>query len=145
MFKHVNGGIMMKKCPSCNSYNDELNAICEYCGERFPDFLNENSFDENNRRNNNQGYYNDFGQNTYNNRESFDMSNYRTTEEDKAGVEALVFGILSFFCCPLVFGPLAIYGVMSQEAPWEQQGRYWYSRHLHMGAGIFGKNVSWVI
>lgn len=98
----------MKKCPSCNSYNDELNAICEYCGERFPDFLNENSFDENNRRNNNQGYYNDFGQNTYNNRESFDMSNYRTTEEDKAGVEALVFGILSFFCCPLVFGPLAI-------------------------------------
>jgi len=115
----------MKKCPRCNSYNDELNAICEYCGERFPDFLNENSFDENNRRNNNQGYYNDFGQNTYNNRESFDMSNYRTTEEDKAGVEALVFGILSFFCCPLVLVLWQFHGVMSQEAPWEQQERYW--------------------
>jgi hypothetical protein len=115
----------MKKCPSCNSYNDELNAICEYCGIQFPDAFSENSFNENDKQSiyDNSGQYNDNAQGNYNqgnynqgnynqdnyNQGNFDMNNYRTTEQEKSGVWALVFGIISLFCLPIAFAPIAIY------------------------------------
>ena len=105
----------MKKCPSCNSYNDELNAICEYCGIQFPDAFSENSFNENDKQSiyDNSGQYNDNAQGNYNqdnyNQGNFDMNNYRTTEQEKSGVWALVFGIISLFCLPISFHKVDIH------------------------------------
>lgn len=70
----------MKRCPNCGYSNNDFNSVCDSCGKHIPEVQ----------------------------REYFDANTYRTVEEDKAGVLAFVFGILSIFCCSIIFGPLAI-------------------------------------
>lgn len=106
----------MKKCPNCGGSNNDLNSFCEWCGSKIPEGTESKSdyFEDSNdsfgsnantRMNMNHGMNKNYGSN-YSSNSS--RNNYYSAENDDSGVMALIFGILSIFCCAIIFGPLAI-------------------------------------
>ncbi|ODM27395.1 hypothetical protein A7W90_14865 [Clostridium sp. Bc-iso-3] len=103
----------MRKCPNCGNTNNDFNSFCEWCGAQIPEGNSEyfegsnENFDSNPSANMNvnpsmntnysSSYNSNSGRNTH-----------YTADSDKAGTQALIFGLLSIFCCSIVFGPLAI-------------------------------------
>ncbi|UWV47111.1 DUF4190 domain-containing protein [Acetivibrio thermocellus] len=119
--------MMMKKCPSCGGENNDFNSFCEWCGGKLPESAevkseyvdgSNDSFNPNPNINSgmNTNYSSNYNSNT-------GRSNYYSAESDNAGIQALVFGILSIFCCSIIFGPLAIVKSNESDSTMAKAGR----------------------
>lgn len=112
----------MKTCPNCYTLNSESNQFCSKCGESIasinakPTPTSSNSIMDRLTQCLQCGWEN--------NDSSLDVCEkcgasilvsrsptvepYSYPQDGKEGVLALVFGILSLFCCAPIFGPLAL-------------------------------------
>jgi len=84
--------------------NNDFNSFCEWCGGKLPESAevkseyvdgSNDSFNPNPNINSgmNTNYSSNYNSNT-------GRSNYYSAESDNAGIQALVFGILSIFAVP---------------------------------------------